>query len=86
MARPTPLAAQDYTEIQDLYAYYTLCSDAGDAEGFVSCFSANGELCIPTLSMRVRGHGELHRFKARDRARRGADSAPLEQWPASRTP
>ena len=70
MPRPAPLVAQDYTDIQDLYAYYTLCSDAGDADGFVSCFSADGELCIPTLSMSVRGHAGLHRFKSEDKARR----------------
>ena len=70
MPRATPLAAQDYTEIQDLYAYYTLCSDAGDADGFVSCFSAVGELCIPSLLMRIRGHAALHRFKTGDAARR----------------
>ena len=70
MPRPATLVAQDYTDIQDLYAYYTLCSDAGDADGFISCFSANGELCIPTLSMNVRGHADLHRFKSEDKARR----------------
>ena len=70
MPRPATLVAQDYTDIQDLYAYYTLCSDAGDADGFVSCFSANGELCIPTLSMSVRGHADLYRFKSEDKARR----------------
>ena len=70
MPRPAPLVAQDYTDIQDLYAYYTLCSDVGDADGFVSCFSADGELCIPTLSMSVRGHADLHRFKSEDKARR----------------
>ena len=70
MPRPATLVAQDYTDIQDLYAYYTLCSDAGDADGFVSCFSAYGELCIPTLSMSVRGHADLHRFKSEDKARR----------------
>ena len=70
MPRPATLVAQDYTDIQDLYAYYTLCSDAGDADGFVSCFSANGELCITTLSMSVRGHADLHRFKSEDKARR----------------
>jgi hypothetical protein len=70
MPRPPPLAAQHYTDIQDLYAYYTLCSDAGDARGFVSCFSADGELCIPSLSMQVRGHADLHRFKSEDNARR----------------
>ena len=70
MPRPATLVAQDYTDIQDLYAYYTRGSDAGDADGFVSCFSANGELCIPTLSMSVRGHADLHRFKSEDKARR----------------
>jgi 3-phenylpropionate/cinnamic acid dioxygenase small subunit len=70
MSRPAPLVAQDYTDIQDLYAYYTLCSDAGDADGFVSCFSVDAELCIPTLSMSVRGHADLHRFKSGDKARR----------------
>ena len=70
MSRPATLSAQDYTDIQDLYAYYTLCSDAGDADGFVSCFSTDGELCIPSLSMSILGRADLHRFKSEDKARR----------------
>jgi len=31
MPRPPAPAAQDYVEIQNLYAYYNLVSDAGDA-------------------------------------------------------
>lgn len=70
MSRPAPLNAQDYTEIQDLYAYYTLCSDAGDADGFISCFSVDGKLDIPNLSMAVVGHKDLRNFKIDDKARR----------------
>ena len=70
MPRPATLSAQDYTDIQDLYAYYALCSDAGDADGFVSCFSADGELCIPSLSMSILGRANLHHFKREDKERR----------------
>ena len=36
MAKPGRIAAQDYVDIQNLYAYYNLCSDAGDADGYAA--------------------------------------------------
>ncbi len=38
------LSAQDYCEIQNLYAHYNLASDAGDAEAYASCFTEDGVL------------------------------------------
>ena len=71
MSRPAAVSAQDYTEIQGLYAYYNLSSDAGDADGYAACFAHDGELSIPTLSMHIRGRDALHAFKVADKGRRG---------------
>ena len=37
------VSPSDYVEIVNLYAAYNLASDAGDAEWYASCFSADGE-------------------------------------------
>ena len=71
MARPQRIDAQDYTDIQNLYAYYNLCSDAGDADGYVSCFTPDGEMSIPALDMQIKGRDHLHAFKLQDKAQRG---------------
>jgi hypothetical protein len=36
------LSAQDYTEIQQLYARYNIAIDSGDAEGWAATFTADG--------------------------------------------
>lgn len=36
------LSAQDYTEIQQLYAQYNWAIDTGDAEGYANTFTADG--------------------------------------------
>lgn len=71
MAPLSRIAAQDYTDIQNLYAYYNLCSDAGDADGYASCFTPDGEMSIPTLGVHIQGRDNLHAFKLRDKAQRG---------------
>ena len=65
------LSAEAYVEIQNLYAYYNLMSDAGDAEGYAGCFTAEGSVEIPALGMAVRGHDDLRAFKEKDAAGRG---------------
>lgn len=60
------VAAQDYTEILNLYALYNLCSDAGDAEGYAGCFSSNGVLELVPLGLTVTGHERFKDFKKRD--------------------
>ncbi len=65
------LAAEDYVEIQNLYSYYNLCSDAGDAEGYASCFAQDGELRIDAAGVLLQGRDKLRAFKLADAGRRG---------------
>lgn len=65
------LPAQDYVEIQNLYSYYNLASDAGDADGYASCFTEDGELRIDAVGLAVCGREALHAFKLADAGRRG---------------
>ena len=62
--------AQDYCEIQNLYAKYNLYSDAGDAEGYASCFSSKGILELATIGLTVSGHENFLEFKRKDKAGR----------------
>jgi hypothetical protein len=71
MTGPASLPAQDYADIQNLYAYYNLVSDAGDADAYAACFTQDGSLVIPAIGLEVRGWQELSAFKAADAARRG---------------
>jgi hypothetical protein len=64
------LSGEDYAEIQNLYAYYNLCSDAGDAEGYASCFTPDGVL-MSGQSFRVQGRADFVAFKKKDVAGRG---------------
>lgn len=65
------LSAEDYCEIHNLYAYYNLCSDAGDADGYASCFAQSGILRIDAIGIRHEGRDKLRAFKVADAARRG---------------
>lgn len=71
MSQTKELSAQDYCEIQNLYARYNLCSDAGDAEGYAGCFTPDGELELEGLGIRVRGREAFIEFKRKDAAGRG---------------
>ena len=83
MGASSGLSAQDYTEILNLYAYYNVCSYAGDAEGYASCFTHDGRLVSRGLvvsgGVMVRGSGEVRAtgkeellaHKRRDRESRG---------------
>ncbi|MCC7417496.1 MAG: nuclear transport factor 2 family protein [Acidobacteria bacterium] len=62
--------AQDYVEIQNLYALYNLCSDAGDAEGYAACFTEDGVLVLATIGLTVTGRESFEEFKRRDKAGR----------------
>lgn len=64
------VAAQDYFDILNLYAKYNLCSDAGDAEGYADCFSANGKLELVDAQILVTGRDNFVAFKDRDFAGR----------------
>ncbi|MFA7437505.1 nuclear transport factor 2 family protein [Castellaniella sp.] len=62
----TTINAQDYIEIQNLYSLYNLASDAGDAEGYASCFSSDGLLELIPLGITVTGAENFKAFKKRD--------------------
>jgi hypothetical protein len=72
MSSASGLSAEDYVEIQNLYAYYNLCSDAGDADGYASCFAKNGVLRIDAIGLRHQGRETLRAFKVSDAGRRGS--------------
>ncbi len=65
------LSALDYVEIQNLYGFYNLASDAGDADAYAACFTEDAVLRIETLDMTVTGRANLHAFKLKDAAGRG---------------
>jgi hypothetical protein len=71
MTSASGLAAEDYFEILNLYAYYNLCSDAGEADGYASCFAENGTLRIDSVGLHIDGRAKLHEFKLADAGRRG---------------
>ena len=71
MRKFSGLNAADYVEIQNLYSYYNLCSDAGDAAAYASCFTADGVLEIPALDMVVRSRQQLEVYKRKDKEMRG---------------
>lgn len=61
----------DYIAIQDLYARYNHASDAGDAEAFADCFTADGALQVTLRGIDVKGRANLVEYKKRDKASRG---------------
>jgi hypothetical protein len=61
---------KDYVDISNLYAYYNLCSDAGDADGYASCFTEDGLLNLVTLGFTRQGRKTLVEFKQKDAAGR----------------
>ncbi len=65
------LSAQEYVDIQNLYARYNLMSDAGDAEGYASCFTDDGVLQIDPLGVTMQGRASFVSFKQKDAAGRG---------------
>ena len=70
MSRPSAPPPDDYAEIQNLYAYYNLTSDDGDAEEYGECWTEDGELRIAQLDFSVKGRVNLIAFKQKDKARR----------------
>jgi 3-phenylpropionate/cinnamic acid dioxygenase small subunit len=71
MANNRELSAHDYADIQNLYARYNLASDAGDAEGYASCFTDDGVLQIDPLGVTVQGRASFVTYKQKDVAGRG---------------
>jgi len=81
MRRPPSPPAQDYVEIQNLYAYYNLTSDSGDAEGYASCWTEDGKLIIAKLNFEMAGRNNLRAFKKGDKA--GRDGRYRRHWNAA---
>ncbi len=71
MSNTGGLSAQDYVEIQNLYALYNLCSDAADSEGYADCFTEDGVMEAPQIGIAVTGRAGLIQHKERDKAGRG---------------
>lgn len=71
MSKPSGLSAEDYCEIQNLYAYYNLASDAANSDGYADCFTADGIMESPEIGINVTGRDALVAHKDRDRANRG---------------
>ena len=66
MSKADTLSAQAYVDIQNLYASYNICSDAGDAEGFANCFAADGVLRVDAAGLTVQGRDNFREFKRKE--------------------
>ena len=71
MAASNKISGDDYAEILNLYAHYNLCSDEGDAEGYASCFTREGELVLEGLGVQLSGRAAFIEFKKKDAGGRG---------------
>ncbi len=65
------LRADDFFAIQNLYARYNHCSDRGEVEGYVDCFTEDGGLEAQPLGFKVVGRAHLREYKDRDVKSRG---------------
>ena len=65
------LRADDFFAIQNRYARYNLCSDGGDVEGYVDCFTEEGGLEVQPLGFKVVGRSHLREYKDSDVKSRG---------------
>ncbi len=81
MTTHAALTAQEYVDIQNLYAAYNLASDAGDAEAYAACFTDDGVLHIEPLDVTVRGRASFVAFKQKDAA--GRDGKYRRHWNGS---
>lgn len=64
---PSP---EEWVAIHNLYAYYNLCSDTGDAEGFASCFTVDGVLDQESRGLILQGHTAIIEYKRKEAASR----------------
>ena len=71
MTKQNSLSAQDYLDIQNLYALYNLSSDDADSETYASCVTDDGVLEAATIGISVSGREALIAHKERDKAGRG---------------
>ncbi len=64
-------APEEWVAIHNLYAYYNLCSDTGNAEGFASCFVSDGVLDQESRGLVLRGRTQIEQYKKGEAASRG---------------
>lgn len=64
---PSP---EEWVAIQNLYAYYNLCSDTGNAEGFASCFTEDGVLDQESRGLVLQGHAAIIEYKHKEASSR----------------
>jgi hypothetical protein len=57
--RKKPLTAQDYAEIQQLYARYHWIADAGDGKAWATLFTSDGEYSQEGGSNKAKGREQL---------------------------
>ncbi|MEI8154537.1 MAG: nuclear transport factor 2 family protein [Hyphomicrobiales bacterium] len=75
------IAAQDFVEIQNLYAFYNHCSDAGDGPGYAGTFTEDGALQVMPRGLVVKGRANLIAYKQADKAER--DQLYRRHWNSS---
>ncbi|NYT81098.1 nuclear transport factor 2 family protein [Alcaligenaceae bacterium] len=63
-------AAEEWIAIHNLYAFYNLCSDTGDAHGFASCFADDGVLDQVSRRLVLRGRQSILEYKRKEAASR----------------
>jgi SnoaL-like protein len=56
------LTDADRTEIQDLYGRYGILIDAGDADGWADCFTADGTMTVTGTPIDLAGRAALAGF------------------------
>lgn len=70
MSRYVSPSADEWVAIHNLYAYYNLCSDTGDAEGFASCFTQEGVLNQVSRGLVLKGYQQIIKYKEKEAASR----------------
>ena len=56
------LTDADRTEIQELYGRYGILIDAGDADGWADCFTADGSMAVTGTPIDLAGREQLAEF------------------------
>lgn len=72
------LSAEDLLKLHNLYATYNQASDAGDADGYAGCFTADGVL---DGTNRIEGRAALADYKRREKA--GREGLYRQHWTGS---
>jgi len=71
MSKRARVSGDEWVEINNLYVNYNLCSDAGDPEGYASCFTDDGVLNLVSRNFVLKGRQAFIEFKRKDAEGRG---------------